>query len=517
MSEKSRISTVQSNVNLTTLTNPGVDHTRSYSMLGFQETTLSIAAKTMRNALNNLVAEADEQDRKAFKLEMDNFYHLFTRYLSEKAKGEKLNWSKIKSPAPDQIKVYKDLPKCADNVKAEFLNKLAVLKLNGGLGTTMGCVGPKSAIEVRDGMTFLDLTVRQIEYLNSENNVNVPLILMNSFNTDEDTQKIIQKYTGHQVQILTFNQSRFPRVFKESLLPMPKNPKDENGKWYPPGHGDLFESLANSGLLDQLIEQGKEYLFISNVDNLGGSVDTRILQHMFTTGSEFAMEVTDKTKADIKGGTIIDYEGKVRLLEIAQVPSEHTDDFKSIKKFKIFNTNNLWVSTRAIKRLVEEQALNMEIIVNVKSTESGEKVIQLETAVGAAIKYFKGAHGINVPRSRFLPVKSTSDLFLITSDLYGLHHGELIMNPKREFNSTPLVKLGDHFKKVNGFLSRFASPPHILELDHLTVTGDVTFGAEVVLRGTVIIVANHGSRIDIPAGAILDDKVVTGNLRILDH
>jgi len=92
--------------------------------------------------------------------------------------------------------------------------------------------------------------------------------------------------------------------------------------------------------------------------------------------------------------------------------------------------------------------LNLEIIVNSKTTEAGEKIIQLETAVGAAIKHFKGGHGVNVPRSRFLPVKSTSDLFLVTSDLYALNHGELSINPKRMFQSVPLVKLGDHFKKV---------------------------------------------------------------------
>ena len=103
---------------------------------------------------------------------------------------------------------------------------------------------------------------------------------------------------------------------------------------------------------------------------------------------------------------------------------------------------------KAIKRVVDNNELKMEIIVNNKTSDAGEKVIQLETAVGAAIKHFRGAHGINVPRSRFLPVKSTSDLFLITSDLYKLNHGELIMNPKRMFGGVPLVKLGDHFKKV---------------------------------------------------------------------
>jgi UTP--glucose-1-phosphate uridylyltransferase len=135
--------------------------------------------------------------------------------------------------------------------------------------------------------------------------------------------------------------------------------------------------------LDRLIAEGKEYLFVSNIDNLGATVDTTILRHVLQSGAEFVMEVTDKTKADIKGGTLIDYEGVVRLLEIAQVPPEHVEDFKSIKKFKIFNTNNLWINLKAIKRVVEKREFDLEVIVNVKTEEkTGEKVIQLETAVG---------------------------------------------------------------------------------------------------------------------------------------
>lgn len=489
---------------------------KSKSIMGFQETTSHMAAATMRNELDKMVASVQDPEKRAdFTTEMDDFYSLFVRFLNEKMSNSKLDWNLVNSPAKEQIVAYKTLSR-PESI-AGPLSKLAVLKLNGGLGTTMGCVGPKSIIEVRDGMTFLDLTVHQIEYLNKENQVNVPLILMNSFNTDAETSKIIQKYKGHQVQIMTFNQSRFPRVTKDSLLPVPNDATGKNGDWYPPGHGDLFESLYQSGTLDELIRQGKEYLFVSNVDNLGATVDHVILQHLEDSKAEFIMEVTDKTRADIKGGTLIDYKGTIRLLEIAQVDPEHIEDFKSIKKFKIFNTNNLWISLKAIKRVVDRNELRMEIIVNNKTSDSGEKIIQLETAVGAAIKHFNGAHGINVPRSRFLPVKSTSDLFLITSDLYKLNHGELIMNPKRMFGGVPLVKLGDHFKKVQNFLARFASTPHILELEHLTVTGDVTFGSDVTLKGTVIIVANFGQRIDIPSGSILNDKVVSGNLRILDH
>ncbi|KAJ2738414.1 UTP-glucose-1-phosphate uridylyltransferase [Coemansia sp. Cherry 401B] len=456
-----------------------------------------------------------EKDK--FSKEMDDFYRLFTRYLHEKKHSKPLDWEKVRGPKPEDVIAYKDLDQKGAKDVSPLLNKLAVLKLNGGLGTTMGCVGPKSAIEVRDGQTFLDLTVQQIEYLNHVSGADVPLILMNSFNTDGDTSKIVQKYINHNVSICTFNQSRYPRFKTDSNLPLAQTSENKPGLWYPPGHGDLYESFANSGLLDQLIEEGKEWVFVSNVDNLGATVDPAILQHMADTGAEFVMEVTDKTKSDIKGGTLIDYDGQVRLLEIAQVPKAHVDDFKRVKKFKIFNTNNLWISLKAIKRLVASQKFDLDLIVNHKTTDDGTAVIQLETAVGAAIKHFDGAHGINVPRSRFLPVKSTSDLFLVTSDLYLLENGELRLNPKRTFKTVPVVKLGDHFKKVADYLSRFKTPPQILELDHLTVTGDVSFSSDVTLEGTVIIVANHGAHIDIPRGSILNDKVVSGDLRLLDH
>ena len=117
-------------------------------------------------------------------------------------------------------------------------------------------------------------------------------------------------------------------------------------------------------------------------------------------------------------------------------------------EFRIFNTNNLWVDLNAIKRVVEKNELDMEVIVNPKHLDRGVDVIQLETAAGAAIKNFRGACGINVPRSRFLPVKKTSDLLLLMSDLYDIENGRLTMSPMRSFPTTPLIKLGSNFDKV---------------------------------------------------------------------
>ena len=486
----------------------------------FENTSTSVAAGQMRNALTALADTCkDEETKERFETEMDNFFALFRRYLNDKAKGNVLSWDHINPPAPEQVVDYNDL---ANSDSVDFLKKLAVIKLNGGLGTSMGCVGPKSVIEVRDGMSFLDLSVRQIEYLNRTYKVNVPFVLMNSFNTDEDTQNIIKKYEGHNIDILTFNQSRYPRILKDSLLPAPKSYNSQISDWYPPGHGDVFESLYNSGILDKLIERGVEIVFLSNADNLGAVVDLRILQHMVQTDAEYIMELTDKTKADVKGGTIIDYEGSVRLLEIAQVPKEHTNEFKSIKKFKYFNTNNIWLNLKAIKRVVENDELAMEIIPNSKSIPADKKgesdisIIQLETAVGAAIRHFKNAHGVNVPRRRFLPVKTCSDLMLVKSDLYSLQHGQLVMHQDR-FGPAPLIKLGNDFKKVSDFQKRIPSIPKILELDHLTITGAVNLGRGVVLKGTVIIVATEGSTIDVPPGSVLENVVVQGSLRLLEH
>jgi UTP--glucose-1-phosphate uridylyltransferase len=331
---------------------------------------------------------------------------------------------------------------------------------------------------------------------------------MNSFNTHDDTQKIVEKYSNSNIEIHTFNQSQYPRIVTEDFLPLPSKGKTGKDGWYPPGHGDVFPSLNNSGKLDTLLAQGKEYVFVANSDNLGAIVDIKILNHLIHNQNEYCMEVTPKTLADVKGGTLISYEGRVQLLEIAQVPDEHVNEFKSIEKFKIFNTNNLWVNLKAIKRLVEAEALKMEIIPNPKEVD-GVKVLQLETAAGAAIRFFEKAIGINVPRSRFLPVKATSDLLLVQSDLYTLVDGFVIRNPARTNPSNPSIELGPEFKKVANFLARFKSIPSIVELDTLKVSGDVWFGSGVTLKGKVTITAKSG-KLEIPDGAVLENKDING-------
>jgi UTP--glucose-1-phosphate uridylyltransferase len=490
----------------------------------FIEKTHQDAQRALAKELTDLVSKTPEEQRPLFRRQMDAFSRLFTRYLNTGVQS--LDWSKIKPPPKGAMKSLGELPAPDEKKVSALLSKLAVLKLNGGLGTTMGCSGPKSIIPVRAGLSFLDLTVQQIENLNKRYNADVPLVLMNSFNTDNETERLRPKYSGFRVRILAFQQSNYPRLKKDSLLPMALTP-NINAKqeaWYPPGHGDLYESLAGSGILQKLLSEGREILFVSNVDNLGATVDLTILNFLANglpdvPAPEFLMELTEKTRADVKGGTLIEYENKLRLLEMAQVPKEHVDEFASVRKFRIFNTNNLWTNLRAVERVMAQGTLQMEVIVNPKTLDDGTGVIQLETAVGAAVQSFNHALGLDVPRARFLPVKTCSDMLLLMSDLYELDavQGTLGMSSKRSFPSVPLVKLGSHFRKVKDFLNRFEAIPNLLELDHLTVSGDVTFGKGVALKGTVIIIAGDGERINIPAGAQLENKIVSGNLRILDH
>lgn len=441
--------------------------------------------------------------------EKSGFISLVGRYLSGEA--QHVEWSKIQTPTDEVVVPYDTMsPVPEDPAETKkLLDKLVVLKLNGGLGTTMGCTGPKSVIEVRNGLTFLDLIVIQIETLNAKYGCNVPLLLMNSFNTHDDTSKIVEKYTNSKIEIHTFNQSQYPRLVVDDFSPLPAKGNAGKDAWYPPGHGDVFPALMNSGKLDALLSQGKEYVFVANSDNLGAVVDLKILNHLINNKNEYCMEVTPKTLADVKGGTLISYEGKVQLLEIAQVPDEHINEFKSIEKFKIFNTNNLWINLQSIKKLVQGDVLKMEIIPNPKEVD-GIKVLQLETAAGAAIRFFDHAIGANVPRARFLPVKATSDLLLVQSDLYTLSDGFVLRNPARTNPANPSIELGPEFKKVANFLGRFKSIPSIIDLDSLKVTGDVWFGAGTTLKGKVTIAAKPGTKLEIPGGTVIADKEVNG-------
>jgi UTP--glucose-1-phosphate uridylyltransferase len=266
---------------------------------------------------------------------------MFRKFLTEQ--HDAIQWQHVLPPPPAMIHRYEDLS--AESLTSEgisqLLSRVAIVKFNGGLGTTMGCVVPQSTMEVRDELSFLDLAVAEVRELNAKYNANVPLVLMNSFNTEKMTSEVIGKYPKSHVRILTFEQSKHPRFWKDSLLPVPSSATSPIPCWCPPGHGDVYFSLEQSGLLNRLREEGREVLFVSNINNAGAVLDLQILSWFLASPAEFLMEVTKKTPSDVKGGTLVSYHGLPRLLEFSQVPDDHKHEFRE-DRFSIFNTNNLW-------------------------------------------------------------------------------------------------------------------------------------------------------------------------------
>ena len=402
----------------------------------------------------------------------------------------KLPWAEVREPEATDIVRYADLDDVALRERGEkLLGTLAVIKLNGGLGTTMKLEQAKSLIAVREGLSFLDVTARQILALREKHAAEIPWLLMHSFRTRDDSLRKLAGYRNLAVRglPLDFLQNKVPRIVKASALPAAFAEAEDN--WAPPGHGDIYLALWSTGLLEQMRAQGIRWVFVSNVDNLGATVDPCILGYLDREQVEFAMEVTDKTLADIKGGTLIRCRGRLELLEVAQVEQGHVEDFQDIKTFSVFNTNNLWWRVDALLDRLEKGALELPMIVNPK-TVHGTDVVQLETAMGAAVGCFAHAKGIRVPRSRFAPVKATSDLLAIRSDAYLLDEGFAIQpNPARDpALGPPLVKLDDRFTKgIADFETRFPYPLSLIACKSLKVEGDVRFGRGVRIEGDVTV------------------------------
>ena len=200
------------------------------------------------------------------------------------------------------------------------------------------------------------------------------------------------------------------------------------------------------------------------------------------------------------------------LLELAQVPKAYKEEFKSIKKFKIFNTNNIWINLKALKEKTVANDIHLDIIVNQKNLEH-LPILQLETTIGSGISNFEGSLAVKVPRIRFLPIKKTDDLLLAQSNLFVFEDGMLIKNPERQFDGLPLIRLGENFQMFEEYQQRFESIPDILELDLLTVVGNVYFGKNTTLRGNVIVIC-EGEELRIPDNALLENKVLTGSIKM---
>jgi UTP--glucose-1-phosphate uridylyltransferase len=416
--------------------------------------------------------------------------------------------------AESEIEPVDELPD-ADRLPSggeDVLDQAVVIKLNGGLGTSMGLDAPKSLLEVKDGLTFLDVTARQILGLRERHGARLPLVLMNSFSTREPSLERLAGYPELAADVpADFLQNKEPKLLEDGLMPA-EWPADPSLEWAPPGHGDLYTALVSSGTLDTLLEHGYRYAFVANVDNLGAVLDPRILGWFAREEIPFLMEVADRTEADRKGGHIARRrDGGLELREIAQTPDDDVDAFQDVRRHRFFNTNNLWLDLRALAEVMDARGgvLGLPMIVNRKTVDprdsSSPAVIQLETAMGAAIGVFEGARALRVPRTRFAPVKTTNDLLALRSDAYVLtDEAHVTLAPERD--GPPLVDLDDRFfKRVGDFDARFSDgAPSLLECRELAVAGDVAFGSEVVVRGSVRVENDGDGQRRIPDGTVLE-------------
>ncbi|OGS35116.1 MAG: UTP--glucose-1-phosphate uridylyltransferase [Elusimicrobia bacterium RIFOXYB2_FULL_49_7] len=391
----------------------------------------------------------------------------------------------------------------------QALSKAVLIKLNGGLGTGMGLDKAKSLLVVKNGLSFLDIIAQQAM------RAGVPLVLMNSFSTRNDSLDALRKYPAlfNGPLPLDFLQHKALKINQADFQPVtcPISPELE---WYPPGHGDLYTALLTSGILDKLLDAGCEYAFVSNADNLGASLNTAILGFFAVHGLPFMMECASRTDADKKGGHLARSlaDGRLLLRESAQCPDTDLDDFQNIRKHRYFNTNNLWVNLLALKKLLTDKqgVLGLPMIRNSKTADprnSGSTpVYQLETAMGSAISVFPNAGAVCVPRERFAPVKSNSDLLAVRSDAYLLNEDyQVVINPKRERG--PLVVDLDNkvYKLIDHFEARFPQgAPSLINCERLTVKGDVCFGAQVTVSGSVTIENKDTVQKAIPDNTRLD-------------
>ncbi len=401
---------------------------------------------------------------------------------------------------------------------ADALASVAVIKLNGGLATSMGLEQPKSLVEAREGASFLDVIARQILSLRRRWSVTLPLVLMNSEVTRAPTDAALAAHPELAVPGIAadFLQSMIPKLTRDSLEPVawPANPELE---WCPPGHGDVYASLRGSGMLAALLEHGYGYTMISNADNLGSTVDPRIAAYVATERIPFLMEVVEGTEADRKGGHLARRlaDGRLVLRETAQTPPQDADSFRDYRRWRYYNTNSLWVSLEVLEQTLaaRDGGLELPVIVNHKTVDPRDPgsaaVVQLESAMGAAVGSFADARLLLVPRTRFVPVKTTDDLLLLRSDVYRLGDGGEVApaagpGGRGQVGRLPYVELDPlHYKLLDQFEQRFPDgPPSLRGAERLVVEGDVTFGAGVVVRGAVELHADEP--LTIAAGTVLE-------------
>lgn len=371
----------------------------------------------------------------------------------------------------------------------------------------------KSLLKVKGDDTFLDLMSKQVTSMREQLGQNVKFMLMNSFSTSDDTMSHLQeKFPSLATEEgLEMVQNKVPKLDRETFLPATceSNPANE---WCPPGHGDLYAALVGSGALKSLLSKGYKYMFVSNSDNLGATLDLKILTHFATSGASFMMECCQRTAADKKGGhlCIRKSDNHLVLRESAMCADEDEAAFQDITKHQFFNTNNLWIRLDILSDIVEKHGgfIPLPMIKNSKTVDpkddSSQKVVQLETAMGAAIECFDGASAVVVPRTRFAPVKKCNDLLLLRSDAYVITDDfRAVLNPACG-GVAPLMNIDSKKYKMVDALEAATKGgiPSLVKCKKLTVKGLVRMSKKTTFVGECSVVNSSSEAKFVPEGTL---------------
>jgi UTP--glucose-1-phosphate uridylyltransferase len=271
--------------------------------------------------------------------------------------------------------------------------RVAQAVLAGGMATRFGGV-VKGAVEALDGRSFLSWKLGETAALGEALGVEVPVVLMTSFQTDDETRAHVAALGVPEP--LWFTQSVSLRLTEDGGLFLGAGHPSP----YAPGHGDLVGGMRSSGALERLRARGVEHVAVSNVDNLGARLDPVVVGAHIAAGRPLTVEVAAK-EGDM-GGAPARVDGALGLLEGPQFPPEFDQG-----RIRVFNTNSATVALEALDRAFELPWLY------VLKQVDGRPAVQLERLYHQ-ISWELDTAFLEVPRSgplgRFFPIKEPEDL-----------------------------------------------------------------------------------------------------------
>jgi UTP--glucose-1-phosphate uridylyltransferase len=309
----------------------------------------------------------------------------------------------IAPPAPGDV-VQLPAPGSAEHERLTALGRAALQRgeyalvvLAGGMATRMGGV-VKALVDAVPGKSFLDLRLREVEVIRERYGKLPPLWLMTSQSTDEKIKQALgARRQGDDVA--TFLQELSLRLTPEGNVFLGADGRPSE---HAPGHGDLPDALKRSGLLERFVARGGKTLMMTNIDNLGGTLDPLILGFHLAHGLPVTSEVVDKLGSD-RGGIPVRVNDKPCVLEEFRIPPSFDP-----ATVRVFNTNVFHFDAKALLEL----DMPWTFFTVTKKVED-QPVVQFERLVNEVTSVLPTKY-LHLPRtgekSRFLPVKDNEEL-----------------------------------------------------------------------------------------------------------